>query len=152
MCFILKNPILNSSFLDFKIINIKNAEKILSDCQGNSASAIFIGFLKEDEAKLDFLTKILSAVKLNLNTDVCYLIKTKENDFSFSTLNVDNRFDKAIFFGIPPQKVGLQINYLKYRLFKISNCQYLFADDLSTIAQNQQKKKLLWQALQVLFK
>ena len=138
-------------FFDFKIITVSDPKNIIDQCSGNAQKGIFICYPTTDESMANFLTKILSAVKLNLKADVLILTKTPDNDFSFSPLAKELGIQKAIFFGQSPQTVGLQINCPKYQPFQLNDCLFLFADDLASISANQQLKKLLWNALKEIF-
>ncbi len=138
-------------FLDFKIIALTDTKNITNQCSGNAEKGIFICYSTTDESMVDFLAKILSAVKLDLNKDVLVLSKTMDNNFSFSGLAKELSIQKAIFFGIAPQTIGLQINCPKYKPFELNDCLFLFADELTTISASQQLKKSLWMALKEVF-
>ena len=142
---------MNTSFLDFKLIQIAETEKILSQCKGRASKGIFICYPSNDNDQREFLAKILSAVGLDLNTEVQSLEKTPENDFSFSRLNRENKLSKVFLFGIHPKSIGLQIQIQKYQPFMLNNCLFLIGDDLTSISQNQASKKLLWAALKGIF-
>ena len=143
--------ILSNSFLDFKIIAITDTKVIIDQCNGNAQNGIFICYPITDEPMVDFLAKILSAVKLDLNKDVLVLSKTTDNNFSFSGFAKELGIQKAIFFGTAPQTIGLQINCPKYKPFELNDCLFLFGDELTKISANQQLKKLLWNALKEVF-
>ncbi len=138
-------------FLDFKIIAVTDTKNIIRQCSGNAQKGIFICYPTNDETMADFLAKILSAVKLDLKTDVLVLGKTPDNDFSFSSFGKEMSIQKAILFGVAPQTLGLQVNPQKYQPFNLNDCLFLFADDLTTISANQQLKKSLWTALKEIF-
>ena len=139
------------SFLDFKIFALSNTKDIINQCSGNAQKGIFICYPTSDEGMVDFLTKILSAVKLDLKTEVFVLTKTPDNNFSFSTFAKEVGIQKAILFGLSPQTIGLQINCPKYQPFKLNDCLFLFADELANISAQQSLKKLLWAALKEVF-
>ena len=138
-------------FLDFKIISLSDTQKLIGQCTGNADKGIFISYPTNDEPMIDFLAKILSAVKLDLHSDVLILRKTPNNDFSFSSFSQEINIQKVILFGIHPQAIGLQINYQKYHPIKLNDCLFVFADELTAISANQQLKKLLWNALKEVF-
>ncbi len=142
---------MSNSFLDFKIIAIKDTKTIIDQCSGNAQNGIFICYSTTDESMVDFLAKILSAVKLDLKKDVLVLSKTMDNHFSFSGFAKEVGIQKAIFFGTTPQTIGLQINCPKYKPFVLNDCLFLFGDELTTISANQPLKKLLWNALKEVF-
>ncbi len=142
---------MSNQFLDFKIINVADTNRILAACTGNPDKGIFLCYKAADKSMQPFLAKILSAVKLDLQADTLTLEKTADNDFSFSTLAKDQTIYKALFFGINPKTVGLHLNFQKYQPFTVNGCLYLFADDLKSISENQDLKRLLWGALQSIF-
>ncbi len=142
---------MTNQFLDFKLINVSDTAAILEQCQGDPTNEVFISFPTADQPMEAFLSKILSAVKLDFKKDVLVLEKTPNNNFSFGGLQKAVGLQKAIFFGITPQMIGLQTNYQKYQPFTINGCTFLFGDTLSQINGNQQLKKALWVALQSIF-
>ncbi|MFK7981267.1 MAG: hypothetical protein AB8G86_14875 [Saprospiraceae bacterium] len=142
---------MSNSFLDFKIIAVTDTKNIIDQCNGNAQNGIFICYPATDESMVEFLAKILSAVKLDLKKDVFLLTKTADNNFSFSGFAKEIGIQKAIFFGTIPQTIGLQINCPKYKPFALNDTLFLFADELIKISANQQLKKLLWNALKEVF-
>ncbi len=138
-------------FLDFKIIAVTDTKNLLQQCSGNAEKGVFICYPTTDETMVDFLTKILSAVKLDLKKDVLVLSKTADNNFSFSSFAKELGIEKAIFFGTIPQTIGLQVNCPKYKPFMLNDCLFLFGDELTAISANQQLKKLLWNGLKEVF-
>lgn len=143
---------MSNQFLDFKIINITDTDTIVAACTGNPDKGIFLSYHAADKSMEPFLAKILGAVKLDLQADVLTLEKTIDNDFSFSALSKAQTIYKALFFGIDPKTVGLNVNFQKYQPFTVNGCLFLFADDLKSISENQALKKALWGALQTIFK
>lgn len=142
---------MSNQFIDFKIINVTDSSDILSACTGSPEKGIFLSYHQADKSMEPFLAKILSAVKLDLQADVLTLEKTVDNDFSFSALSKAQSIYKALFFGIPPKAVGLNVHIQKYQPFTINGCLFLFADDLTSISEQQELKRALWGALQAIF-
>jgi len=118
---------LTHPFLDFKIIAVTDTQNIIAECSGNAQKGIFISYPSSDEPMVDFLTKILSAVKLDLQKDVLVLGKTPNEGFSFSGFAKQVGIQKAIIFGIAPKTLGLQINHQKYQPFILNDCLFLYA-------------------------
>lgn len=143
---------MNHSFLDFKLINLSDTTEIIAQCEGNTDSNTFLSFPSSDKPMETFLTKILAAVQLDFQKDVLVLEKTATNNFSFGGFQKVTQIHQALFFGISPPEVGLQVNHQKYQAFTIGDCTFLFADTLEQINANQQLKKSLWTALQAIFK
>ena len=142
---------MDTPFLDFKIIDFSDIQSIISNCEGNTESNIFICFSEADTKLEDLLAKILSAVKLDLKKDVLLLRKTPENGFSFSALKRHYSIRKALIFGLSAKSFGIQVNSQKYQPFSIGGCTFIFADALSLISEKKELKMLLWKGLQGMF-
>ena len=109
---------------------------------GNSQGILIVvsnpttDFLSSEEDKL--LQKILLSVELTYN-DVAIVNVPK---LSFEAID----FKKVLSFGVPHSP---QTNY--YQVEEIEGKHMLLVDSLSEIAQDRNKKKRLWQHLQLLF-
>ncbi|MEM6316710.1 MAG: hypothetical protein AAF960_03515 [Bacteroidota bacterium] len=142
---------MTNSFLDFKVINVADTAQLEKEFQGKVDKGVFICFLTEDVELIPFLTKVLGAVKLDLENDVLVLQKTPDNNFSFSSVAKAKGITKALFFGVSPKDVGFQAALKKYTLTTLGDFTILFADSLAEISNQQALKKQLWVALQQLF-
>jgi hypothetical protein len=136
----------DGSFFDFDIYTgVNDAEMPL--CEEIKSIAVLV--CNASESDLVFLSKILAAVKLDFDKDILLI--------NSSSLPVFNQFralpsiDKLLVFGILPADIGLHIMAKPYNLINFNNYSLLFVHALKDISEDVNKKKLLWQQLQVLF-
>ncbi len=100
-----------------------------------------------DEA---FLEKVLKAVDLQLHhVKLTNTAQLSPEDHFEHWQAVPSR--KVISFGVNFQELFPDISLEKYQLGRLENIYFLQADSLQEISQDQEKKKLLWSALQQLF-
>lgn len=121
----------------YKGINIKKVLIIVDQPDHE-----FIG--PEDEA---FLSKIMTAVKLDLN-DLA-ILNIKQN--SGSTFKELLNFDATKYLVFGPDQKFFEKDYVQYQLIAEESNQILHCSALSTIAADASQKKLLWLALQKMF-
>ena len=148
-----RNFILKNSYLDYKVFVVPEIDQTGCIISGDNYKHILIGILSENNAELDaFLEKIITAAKLSLKTD-CLAINVAENhNFpSFSNVFLGNNIEKAVFFGLKPKDLGLNITPPQYLPFLFNDCTFLFADPLSKIFNSADLKRALWSALQRMF-
>jgi DNA polymerase III psi subunit len=101
-----------------------------------------------NQADLNFLLKILGAVKLQ-ESDVA-IINPKDQNFEISKAAFPIK--TILIFGVNPFEVGIKDqNFTSYDIHQWNGKNVLKGDTLSTISQNQDKKKALWVNLQRLF-
>lgn len=100
----------------------------------------------------DFLTKMMSAVKINLS-DHCNLINIKSGQkVSIQPTLRHNHNNKLLFFGIPPQSVLLDLNIPPYHCITLLNHQLLFTDTLAQVMPSKERKAKLWIEMKYMFK
>jgi len=123
-------------------------EAILSYRGENTKSVLLIVDVISIEEEA-FLSKILGAVKLTLQE--CALLSLQDNDTPAHQPLIENfEADMVIQFGSTPVALLKGIN--PYKIHFVADKKVLIANDLSTIMNNVEKKKLLWGCLQQLFK
>ncbi len=142
---------MNNPFFDFKIIELQDLTDLIAKLEGTIAKGVFVCYAASETEYEAFLSKILSAINLDLKTEVLVLKETLETGFSFSQLQTQRGIKIALVFGYLPQHLGVQVNYQKYQPFIIKNCTFLFADKLAKISEDKKLKTLLWKALQTVF-
>jgi len=152
------NDISNTSFLDFPIYPMIEAEKLLPKCKGKNQknTLVVINQSIENTTELEFLKKILGAAKLDFENDILLLNITKKEPFSFirfQTIGEDTfgKIDKVLVFGFPHKYLGLNLDIKNYNVHHFSDCKYLFADALGNLSQNKNLKGALWQGMQSMF-
>ena len=103
---------------------------------GNNQKGILIAYYHENEASFEYLQRILSAVKIKPEED-CLLLKINIGCpllLHLHKIKSEKNFTKAIFFGIKPHELGLQIELPKQQqAIKFQDTDILFTDDLAEI-------------------
>jgi hypothetical protein len=101
------------------------------------------------ETNLKLLEKILQSVQLSLN-DVCLVNVAQAH--TPDVVKGEVAFGTYIAFGMPPEAWQYCNFFKKYEVDRDDNGQaYLWADSLTEIAEDVEKKKLLWSSLKSLF-
>lgn len=97
-----------------------------------------------------FLKKVLQAVKLNFD-DIALINVAFVNEAAYSQINT---FDAVIqiSLGVRRESLYFNTNRTLYSISREEDISYLLTDDLATIQDQQDKKVLLWDNLQKLFK
>jgi DNA polymerase III psi subunit len=103
-----------------------------------------------DPSNLLFLEKILKAVNLNVNgVDLLNLRGVQNVDFD--ELLKGKYINHFITFGVPFERINLDIMMDRYAPVRFEGITFLMADSLPTIEADQNLKKRLWAALQRVF-
>ena len=103
-----------------------------------------------DPSNVLFLEKILKAV--NLNVDGVDLLNLHGvQDVNFAELLRGKYINHFITFGVPFERIHLDIMMDRYSPVRFEGITFLMADSLPTIEADQQLKKRLWGCLQRVF-
>ncbi|NJK83500.1 MAG: hypothetical protein HC912_06420 [Saprospiraceae bacterium] len=142
---------MNNTFLPFneffalQLFIVPPPQKLL-----NSAYPLLItiGENADGTVEMDTLRKIIAAVGYNLEQDVI-LLKNK----AVSSIQLHQHYHtcKIISFGVALSTLGINIDIPLYQSVEIGAFQVLRAEDLSLIAQDKNKKMLLWNSLKAMF-
>ncbi len=148
-----ENNILNKNFFDTKIFVVKDTDNTLKNTTGSNHKKLSIVCKAEETSsqELDFLKKILSAVKYDLKEDVLLVNITSDQHIGFNTLRTNEGIKDAIIFGMNPQDLGLHFKANLYQPLFCNECRFLFAHSLQEIANKKEWKGALWSALQEMF-
>lgn len=103
-----------------------------------------------DPSNLLFLEKILKAVNLNIE-GVDLLNLHGVQDMDFPELLRGKYINHFITFGVPFERINLDIMMDRYSPVRFEGITFLMADSLPTIEADQNLKKRLWGALQRVF-
>lgn len=125
-----------------------------TELQGAFAKSVLVLFAAEptfSEPNKAFLSKILQAVSLHLENDTLYGEINREELWAISTFARDKGVATALIFGLGKQNLGINAAILPYQPTIFYGVNWLFADSLSEIEADKNKKALLWQALKSIF-
>jgi len=135
----------NLSFVDEGILNQ------LKTAGNNKASILIIVDHQIDNLETEdniLMLKILGAV--NLSIEKVFIISKPQ-----IPLNILWRFlevNACLVFGVEAQTMGLHINIENYQPTNFNSKIILFSDAIDDLQKHPEKKKLLWNALQAIFK
>ncbi len=144
---------LQSDFLNFEIYpNVIPTDKLNFIYENNSKNTLII-IKNANTTNLEFLSKILTAIKFDIENDIILLEVPDNHQINFAELKkgITTNIETVVLFGINPKQLDLQFKLPNYYKLSVNQINYLGAEDLSTIANNNSKKKELWAALQILF-
>lgn len=144
---------LQRDFLDFEIYpEIKMAEG-LNFIHKNNAKNTLVLIKDANSTNIEFLSKILTAIKFDIENDIILMEVRDNQEINFSELKktISTNIDNVILFGIKPERLHLQFRLPNYYKLTVNNIHYLGAEDLTAISKNNAKKKELWTALQTMF-
>jgi hypothetical protein len=144
---------LENSFLDFKVFTVPENNQMDIQLSGENARHVLIGYIDEENDDLTaFLSKIIAAAKLNIETDCLKLVVKKEEPVpAFSPIKNKYGIKTALFFGITPPQLGFKITAPLYMTFDFNDTTFLFVDKLSVINASDDKKRGLWNCLKMMF-
>jgi len=122
---------------------------------GDSTDIRVFVFVKEEDFTADnktLLTKILQAIKLDINKDVqILLLKSGQNAYIIDKMNLEEQ-NLFIAFGLNAKRLGLQTRTIPYKWMAFDNLKVLFSHTISDLQTNVNNKKQLWGLLQELNK
>ena len=85
---------------------------------------------------MTFLEKIFESVQINLEGDAISIVSTQNNHFSWNSITNSFDFDRLVFFGTTPKKIGLFFDYNWYDVFSVQERRFLMAEPLQLIAED----------------
>ena len=137
---------MNSSFLNFTVYDIPEVSDTEFSFFGDNRKEMLLAYIHLNEESFVYLQRILSSVKINAEED-CLLLKLNTGYSCLPHLHEikrENIFSKAVFFGIKPHQLGLQIDLPKQQqCIKIQNTKILFADDLADVQKSNISQRAL---------
>lgn len=125
----------------------------LQAAKGAFARKVFVLFLQEPDfpGNRDFLIKILAAAQVNLEKDTFWVETVASSAPAPAGAFAQKKPDHVLVFGLTPAQVGLKIEAPLYQPMLFYGVNWLFADPLSVLEPDKQRKGLLWKALQQIF-
>ena len=98
-----------------------------------------------------FLSKILAAAQLNLAQDALFVELPLTQPVSLLTDTRQKKPEQVLVFGLPARQLGLNMEITPYQPFVFQQITFLFADPLSVLEGDKEKKGALWTALKSIF-
>lgn len=98
-----------------------------------------------------FLQKIFTAAQINLEKDVLLVMADASGPMHFLPIVKDKHPERLLVFGFMPDTLGLHAEIPLYQPVVFYGVEFLFAEALSVLAPDKNRKSRLWQALQQLF-
>jgi len=145
---------LNLDFFESELFILPNTKQALERAKGlneRSILVVMVGIEEQLPDLLNFLRKITTAAKINLDKDTAYLTLTPKHKIGWTGISQNINPKQALIFGKTPAELGLHLQVTPYQPFEFQGVQFIFADALSEIEQDQEKKKALWSVLQSVF-
>ena len=106
----------------------------------------------EDTALLNLLKKILGAIDIDVDKELCQIIISEERAFYLSKLLPPNKeANKIVFaFGVTSYDLGMATKPIYNQIFSLVHHQFIFTDKLAEINTVSEKKRALWNAIRSL--
>ncbi|MBL7828349.1 MAG: hypothetical protein JNJ57_17085 [Saprospiraceae bacterium] len=129
------------------------ADKTLPELgSGAYQKQVVVLALAEPESPVNksFLDKVFAAANLDLGKDTLYVEVDPQTPINcFAGVSPQPLY--IIVFGLPMVQVGIKVQAQFYQPFSLSGTTWLFADPVSVLEPNRDKKGQLWAALKNLF-
>jgi len=142
--------VMQSGIFDFGVYPV-GKDKI-SSLRGHHKKGLLVALAGEERPEwTDFLEKILQAVGFDLEQDALRFWVTPGAPFWLKGLEQSSRTTHVIFFGIPPDQAGINVDAPLHTPLTIGGTTFLFAASLAEIQENPALKRPLWEALKLMF-
>ncbi|MCH2022846.1 MAG: hypothetical protein MK207_10250 [Saprospiraceae bacterium] len=142
-----EKKLINLDFLNFEIF--PNTESSTFHIKENRNKDIVVASKSISEEEMNFLDQVIKAVGKKIDTDV-FVIKNL-NLIPYKQLTDLLSFKKLLVFGMQPKEIGLQVSINPYQIFSFDKRLILFCHSLNDISRDNNKKKQLWEKLQIMF-
>lgn len=126
---------------------------ILEGARGGFAKQVWVlsGGAPNQPGALDFLSKVLTAARLNLERDTLFVDVSGHAPLSILPALKEKPGEYILVFGLTPAEIGLAAEIPRYIPYPFYGSTFLFADALATLEPDKVLKGKLWQALQQIF-
>lgn len=139
----------------FKKYAVLDEAQIAKNCSGGNAKSVLVVLEAGGDAASsgDFLKKILAAVNLEVERDVCLCAVPLGATLPLSSLIRGGQMAKVLVFGLTPASLGINFSLPLYSPVQMGDHVFLLAHGLQTLAQAEHKvfKAQLWQCLKQMF-
>lgn len=98
-----------------------------------------------------FLEKVLSAVQIDLNQDVYWWSLDSTAQFPFLAELKNRAPEQVLVFGFTPADLHLRAEISLYSPVFFYGSMFLFADSLSQLEPDRDRKTRLWHALKAIY-
>lgn len=98
-----------------------------------------------------FLAKVLAAANLNLAQDTLLAALPVQESCAIAPDLTQHKPKFVLVFGFSPKHLGLSAQVEPYQPTSFYGCTWLFADRLSVLEPDKNKKTQLWTALKQIF-
>ncbi len=144
---------LNHYLYDFDVYKSPSTEIPSELLLGDNEKKLLVVIKKEDFSaeNRNFLSKILAAVKYELEKDAVIFSLPDGVSFSIADLVKESKMNDVILFGVNPKEVGFSFETIVYVPHCINKVNILIAHGLEQIKVKTDLKKALWAALQQMF-
>lgn len=144
---------MNHYFYDFQVYQSSSIQIPEEALKGKNEKGLLLVAKEEDFSaeNLQFLTKIIAAVKYELEIDTLRLNIPKDQNYGINELLKQEQTKHIIVFGVNPKDLGLSIETIIYQPISINKKTILITHPLEKIKQSQELKKALWASLQQIF-
>jgi hypothetical protein len=146
-----------STLLNFEIIALSAQYDENPIMRGEHERGIGVIFLqKEGYDPYPYLEKLLSAAKIALQRDTCYLETRLEAAPAYFKLTRAYPITQLLVFGLPPEALGLHINWALHIPLSLNGITLLFAQALEVYETESRQgvstnRAPLWHAIKQLF-
>lgn len=121
---------------------------------GDFMRRVWVLALEEPDFRITnktFLEKVLAAANLNLKKDTLFAEISASEPLHFSTDLKEKQPERVLVFGLQPAQLGLAIEAQLYKPVAFYGVEWLFADALSALELDKNRKTQLWSALKQMF-
>ena len=133
----------------YVFFDTKKAEK--TQIVSNARVTIIVYTVGLGEENIAFLTKILQAIEIQVDTHINILEYDKNEKIDLSEYLENKNLNRFWWIGVNPKSAGLQTQWQRYKIYTLNDAQHFISDDLATIATKPELKRALWQTIQLFF-
>jgi len=140
--------------LSFTLLDSFEEPDLWREATGSNSKGILVLSTENEpfsEDLFNFLKKVLGAVQIQLEEDALFIFKTPEKNISSAQISREKDIQILISFGLPAKNLGLHWSVKLYEPLSKNGCLFLFAERLSIIQNDRERKLKLWKALQQIF-
>ncbi|HHJ49308.1 MAG TPA: hypothetical protein ENJ88_00195 [Phaeodactylibacter sp.] len=140
--------------LSFTLLDSYEEPDLWRQAIGKNAKGVLVLSAENEALSRDlfnFLKKVLEAVQIQLEEEALLLLTTPEKHLSFARISREKDIQVLISFGLPAKNLGLHWSVNLYEPLTKNGCLFLFAERLSLIQNDRERKLRLWKALQKIF-